>query len=861
MGQETKQDCCIKLHAFLQSTSLGRRLSPLVSYPANSVVVKATVVINRSSLKSGPGKASAIQLCSGTHADPSTGKGKLSGETSLKGGKNTKHGESNTITYRVLIHLEPDFGVPGAVIVKNGDRNEFFLRFVTVEGVDGHRVYFDCNSWVYPVKKTNADRLFFSNTSYLPSETPLALQSLRQEELANLRGNGRGQRKEWERIYDYDRYNDLGDPNKGQHHVRPVLGGSKLYPYPRRCRTGRPLRDTDRMTETRHKLINLDFYVPPDERFSPSKLSEFITSSLQAILHFVIPEVKSLFQGDHVNFESFEQVTKDLYGGKRSHLLEGMVMDKLKSFLPEEIFKEVLRMTKENLVKFPVPRIIAADEYAWKTDEEFAREMLAGINPVVIKCLETFPPMGRGGKQSSISRLHIHKNLGRLTIRQAMFQKRIFILDHHDTLMSYIRRINEQEGVCIYASRTLLFLKDDGTLQPLVIELSLPGDEEGEEINRVFLPASEGTDGALWQLAKAHVAVNDSGHHQLISHWLHTHAIVEPFIIASRRQLSSMHPIHKLLNPHFKDTMHINSLARSVLLNSGGVLEKTMFPGKYAMELSSKIYENWRFNEQGLPADLLKRGLAVEDLKEPSGVCLLIEDYPYAVDGLDVWTAINSYVVAYCSHFYPSNDTVLSDIELQSWWSEIRNVGHGDSDATSWPTLDSLPNLTHSLTTIIWVASALHASINFGQYAYAGFPPNRPTRCRRFIPVEGTLEFAEFLRDPDRFFFEMLTDRFTTTLGIALIEVLSRHIGDEIYLGRRGEGEWTDDEEVMRIFKEFGEELRRVEMRIDERNNNSRLKNRSGPAKMPYMLMYPDTGNAGKEKGLTERGIPNSVSM
>jgi len=77
--------------------------------------------------------------------------------------------------------------------------------------------------------------------SYLPSQTPEALESLRQEELVNLRGNGREVRKEWERIYDYDRYNDLGDPGKGEHHVRPVLGGSKTYPYPRRGRTGRAL--------------------------------------------------------------------------------------------------------------------------------------------------------------------------------------------------------------------------------------------------------------------------------------------------------------------------------------------------------------------------------------------------------------------------------------------------------------------------------------------------------------------------------------------------------------------------------------------------------------------------------------------
>ena len=128
------------------------------------------------------------------------------------------------------------------------------------------------------------------------------------------------------------------------------------------------------------------------------------------------------------------------------------------------------------------------------------------------------------------------------------------------------------------------------------------------------------------------------------------------------------------------------------------------------------------------------------------------------------------------------------------------------------------------------------------------------------IYFKGTKEFAEFLRDPDKYYLNMLPDRFRMSLAIASIEVLSTHTSDEVYLGQRPLLDCTDNG-VQQKFNKFNEHLHEIEKKIIQRNKDPKFKNRCSPAKIPYKLLYPDTSNVGSKWGITGKGIPNSISI
>ncbi|TYG66325.1 hypothetical protein ES288_D06G258900v1 [Gossypium darwinii] len=690
----------------------------------------------------------------------------------------------------------------------------------------------DCQSWVQPEKLHLEKRIFFTNKAYLPNETPMGLRELREKELREMRGNGEGVRVLSDRIYDYDVYNDLGNPDKGLEFARPDLGGQRR-PYPRRCRTGRPSTNLDPKSESPENEM-MPMYVPRDEAFSDGKRRTVDAGSRKGMMKNLLPFFKHSIEGDPIN--SFADIN-NLYKESRN-----------RSKFPVE--------STANAFKFDPLNIVSNDE--------FGRFTLAGMNPISIERLKVFPPVSKldpsiyGPTQSALREEHLISHLDGMSVQQAIEKKKLFTLDYHDVFLPFLSSINAHPNRKAYATRTIFLLTQFGTLKPIAIELSLPSMNPFKPSKQVITPPVDATSNWQWQLAKAHVCSNDSGAHELIQHWLRTHACMEPFIIAARRHLSVMHPIHKLLHPHMRYTMDINARARELLINADGIIESFFSTKECSMEITSLAYKNWRFDMESLPADLIRRGIAEQDPTEPHGIKLLIEDYPYANDGLLIWSAIERLVKDYVNHYYPDSNSIRSDSELNTWYYESINVGHADlRHETWWPKLSTPDDLVSILATLIWISSAKHAALNFGQYHYGGYVPVRPPYMRRLIPNEDDPEYSNFVSDPEGYFLSSLPSLKEMTSLLSVLDMLSTHSDVEEYLGDRKElSTWRGNPEIIEAFYRFSMEMKATEKEIDRRNSDPKLRNRCGAGVSPYQLLVPFSG-----PGVSCRGVPNSISI
>ncbi|GLC42161.1 hypothetical protein PLESTM_001298800 [Pleodorina starrii] len=540
-----------------------------------------------------------------------------------------------------------------------------------------------------------------------------------------------------------------------------------------------------------------------------------------------------------------------------------------------------------NLLYFTVPRVLDGRPDAWHTDEEFGRQVVAGFNPCTVTALKDLPE----SFGSAIRGEHIEADLQGSTLEQLVdaakkgAKPRLFMIDYWDLSAFWEAAANESsKGMVQHAGRAIFYLRHDGKghdkgLIPVAIELAHPKThKENPDLPRtagiVYSRAELSKDTAtlaVWRLAKMIFKSLDSSFHQLISHWNRTHCVLEPFFISMRRNISVMHPVHKLMAPHFRYTLNINANARSSLINAGGIIERSFSAGPYAMRLASVVYgKYWNFATEALPEDLKARGMVDPATGKPW------LDYPYATDGLDVWSALSSYFDKYLRLYYTSDKDVLDDTELQAWWAEAKTEGHPDllrfglrqSEEQLWGFKGPIPSVSRLvtvLTTIAWLASGHHAAVNFGQYDFSSFILNASSLVRKPMPAPGDAAYKELTTarartSQEAIMMTYLADPLTAATVSATVKLLSAHARDEHTLDE--DNELLVDPAAREANEGFIAAMKRLETDIEMRNADAAnwarfgLADRDTAGPMPYTLLTPSS-----QAGVTMRGVPYSVSI
>ncbi|SRR5579883_2130583 len=372
------------------------------------------------------------------------------------------------------------------------------------------------------------------------------------------------------------------------------------------------------------------------------------------------------------------------------------------------------------------------------SDREFARQRLAGQNPMALQRVQASE---QALLQSWTTPVEIDGDP--VDLIQAAADKRLFLADY--PLLQNLTPADLQVGRYV-GSPIAVFYRTDAGLKPVLIQV---------EKGRVVTPSASDPDD--WVRAKLYVQTADVTYHELIVHLGETHLAMEAFAIATPRQLPATHPVYRLLRPHFKFLLAINTRGNAVLLGEGAAIDHLMAPTREAsIALINQAYRERPFQDYALPNNISRRGVDAE----------VLPAFPYRDDAQLLWDAIARYVTHYLQRYYPDDQAIQQDPYLQAWAAELgkpldsRPVEEFPQapawlpqawrcqsrlDLSSLPTyprvpafpptphpdqrsgeLSSLQQLIDIATQVIFTCGPQHAAVNFSQFDYVGYTPNAP---------------------------------------------------------------------------------------------------------------------------------------
>jgi arachidonate 5-lipoxygenase len=429
-----------------------------------------------------------------------------------------------------------------------------------------------------------------------------------------------------------------------------------------------------------------------------------------------------------------------------------------------------------------------------RDDVEFCQQLLQGVNPLsieVVKSIDQIPPALRELKGQD------------RTVTELISENRLFVLDYKE-----LRDLTLHEDMYFYAPVMVVY-KEKTTEGDRLNVLGIQLDPTSKTI---FHPGMEHKN--RYQLAKWFVASADHQVHEFIYHLGLSHLFIEPIIVAVHNALPTDHPIRVLLEPHFKETIGINFLARQTLVaDKYAFTDRTFAIGtKQALKIVSNAWEKYDFVKTSFPEQLKKRGF---DCKKSDG----LDNYHYRDDGFLLWNAIGEYIQDVVRHFYTEDEAVKKDTILQAWATEMVE----NAKVTGFPkTLETQKSLTEVLQIIIWNASALHSVVNYPQWSYLSHVQNRPNALYAPMPEEDGNDITE------EYLKKALPSRLPTQFQLAFSWLLSMPSSDTLATLSATKSIYPGSEERLK------RSLDEVTKAINQRNQKLRSQ-----GKAPYIFLLP----------------------
>ncbi|XP_006760129.1 PREDICTED: arachidonate 12-lipoxygenase, 12S-type, partial [Myotis davidii] len=285
----------------------------------------------------------------------------------------------------------------------------------------------------------------------------------------------------------------------------------------------------------------------------------------------------------------------------------------------------------------------------WQDDELFGYQFLNGANPMLLRRSTSLPSrlVLPSGMEELRAQLEEELQNG------SLFEADFILLD------GIPANVIQGEKQYLAAPLVMLKMEPSGKLLPMVIQIQPP--KASYPTPPLFLPSDPPL---AWLLAKAWVRSSDFQLHQLQYHFLNTHMLAEVIAVATMRCLPGLHPVFKLLIPHTRYTMEINTRARTQVNSASGIFSQAVSTGGGPhVQLLHQALSQMTYRSLCPPEDLADRGL----LGIPSAL--------YAHDALRLWEIIARYVEGIIYLFYHGDDVVRGDPELQAWCWEITEVG------------------------------------------------------------------------------------------------------------------------------------------------------------------------------------------